>query len=467
VNKGSWHIFRKSAEPGTGIAVHGIEFGNRFEKSMTFRQRILLDRLVAIPLCLACDALARVIGWILRRDHSITPETTHQIVVAKLVGMGSILQATPLLRALKQRFPKARVTFLTLEGNRCLVERLENVDEVLCLDDRGALVMFWTTLTTLFSLIRRRVDHYFDLEIYSGFASLLALFSLARNRLGFYRHSNRAKKGNFTLLVYFNTRMPVRRTYLQLGRVAGVPIGSDDRLGTIRIHPEDRLSLQQKLSALGLETGSRYTLVNPNASDLLIERRWPEGHVLQALTHLATNGHKVVLLGSPSEAPFVQSLHSRLPEPVRERVFNTAGRLTLGEAFALIEGAACVLTNDTGPMHMAFALGRPTVCLFGPVDPMHYGMDGPNIVTLYAPVPCSPCVHEIDEPPCRGNNVCMQRLMPELVVAQVLALLARDAKSAANTTQQNAGGIIRLPLVWDTDAGEPLGKMAREPQKHN
>jgi ADP-heptose:LPS heptosyltransferase len=216
-----------------------------------------------------------------------------------------------------------------------------------------------------------------------------------------------------------------------------------------------------------LKPGSSYILVNPNASDLLTERRWPESYVLEALTRLATKGHNVVLLGSAAEASFVQSLHHRLPESVRGRVFNTAGQLSLGEALALIGGAACVLTNDTGPMHIAFALARPTVCLVGPADPMHYGIDGPNIVTLYAPVPCSPCIYEVDDPPCHGNNICMQRLMPELVVTQVSVLLANDAKNAANTTQQNAGGIIRLPLIWDSNAGEPLGNVVRSPRKHN
>lgn len=429
---------------------------------MTFRHRILLDRLVAIPLCLAGDALARVIGWILRRDHTIIPETTQQIVVAKLVGMGSILQATPLLRALKQRFPKAQLTFLTLEANRHLVERLEFVDEIRCLDDRGAFRMAWTTMKAVAGLMRRRVDHYFDLEVYSGFASLLALFSLARNRLGFYRHTSRAKRGNYTHLVYFNTRMPVRRIYLQLGRVAGVPAGTADGLGTVRIEVAERLGLQQKLFSLGLKPGTRYILVNPNASDLLIERRWPESHVLEALTRLVTQGHFVVLLGSQAEAAFVQSLHHRLPEAVKKQVINTAGQLSLGEAFALIEGAACVLTNDTGPMHMAFALARPTVCLVGPADPVHYGLEGPYIVTLHAPVACSPCIYEVDVPPCQGNNVCMQRLTPELVVAQVSALLAGTAENPANTTQPTFGGIVRLPLMWDTDSGEPLGRVLRQ-----
>src|SRR5712664_308091 len=111
---------------------------------MTFRQRILLDRLVAAPVAVVCNGLARLAGWILRRDHSIDPRKTRRIVVSKLVGMGSIIQATPLLRALKQRFPQARLTFLTLEGNRGLVERLDGVDEIVCLDDRGMVRMFWT-----------------------------------------------------------------------------------------------------------------------------------------------------------------------------------------------------------------------------------------------------------------------------------------------------------------------------------
>ncbi len=424
---------------------------------MTFRHRILLDRLLAVPLCLACDLAARLLGKILHRDHSLSPAGTREIIVGKLVGMGSILQATPLLRALKKQFPEARLTFLTLESNRGLVSRLEHVDELLCLDDRRPGIFFLTTLRALAQIIRRRPDHYFDLEVYSGFTSLLSLFSLARNRLGFCRHSSRFKRGLFTHLVYFNTRMAVRRLYLQLGCVAGVPADAPEQLGGIRIEPAERAAVREKLARLGLPPGRPFVLVNPNASDLLIERRWPEAHVVGAVTRLVRAGQSVVLMGGPSETAHVQTICAQLPAETQGRVFNVAGQLSLGEAFALIEAAACVLTNDTGPMHMAFALERPTVCLFGPVDPAHYGMTAANIVTLSAPVPCSPCVHEIDEPPCRGNNVCMQRLQPEFVVSHVLALLERRA----------AGSNPRLPLVWQAENGPPLGLVQRHLSQEN
>ena len=424
---------------------------------MTFQQRILFDRLLAVPLAVVLNALVRILGFLLNRDHSIDPATTRRIVICKLVGMGSILQATPLLRGLKQHFPQARIVFVTLKGNAELVKRLDGVDDALYLDDRGAVPMLWTTAKVLWNLAVNRVDHYFDLEVYSGFTCLLSLFSLARNRLGFYRHSNRFKRGIYTHLVYFNTRMPVRKIYLQLGSTAGVPMEGDDQLSPMRIEPSERQAMWETLSRMGFPQGERFLLINPNASDLLIERRWPQEYFVEAITQLAGKGFHLVLMGAKSEANFVAGIMEGVPEALRHRVFNTAGLLKLGELFALIESAACVLTNDTGPMHMVFALQRPVVCLVGPADPVHYGMDKPGVVTLYAPVPCSPCIYEVDEPPCHGNNICMQRLSPQFVVCHLLALLS----NAENGTQATAPAPNRLPLIWEDEKGNTLGLVLR------
>ena len=428
---------------------------------MTFRQRILFDRLLAVPVAVSLNAAVYLLGRILRRDHSIQPAATREIVVCKLVGMGSILQATPLLRALKQRFPQARVTFVALRANRDLLKRVEGVDRTLCLDDRGVLSMAWSSARILASLISSRPDHYFDLEVYSGFTCLLSLFSLARNRLGFYRHSNRFKKGIYTHLVYFNTRMPVRRIYLQLGCLAGVATTAHDGLRPVHIEPSEREVLRKKLSDLGLAADQPFVLVNPNASDLLIERRWPREYFVEAINRLAGSGNNIVLMGTRAEATYVSSLLEGISAEMRKRVFNTTGMLTLGELLALIDQAACVLTNDTGPMHMAFALQRPVVCLVGPADPVHYGMEAPHIITLYAPVSCSPCIYEVDEPPCHGGNFCMKRLSPQLAADSVLTLLNRSVANAGIPAPAGATSVRRLPLAWVDAAGEPLGIFRR------
>src|ERR1700692_2529249 len=311
---------------------------------MTHRQRILADRIIAVPAAFLFNGITRLLGMLLRRDHTITSSNVNRIVVAKLIGMGSILQATPLLKALRLRYPKAKLTFVTMRSNQELLLRLSCVDEVLVLDDRSVLTMAGTTLRTIATLISMRADLFFDLEVYSGFASLLALFAVTRNRLGFYRHSTAFKKGIYTHLVYFNTRMPVRQLYLQLGRVAGIPAGQSELLGPILVHDRERSEVSRLLAeAPGWQAEQPYIVINPNASDLLLERRWPTESVLEAIHRLVSLGNQIVLIGAPNEAGFVKSLFDKLAPEVQVRVVDTAGRLSLGELLALLQGAACVL----------------------------------------------------------------------------------------------------------------------------
>jgi ADP-heptose:LPS heptosyltransferase len=386
---------------------------------MRHRLKIQIDRLVGIPIVFLLNVPARLLGAILRRDHAIQPGAARTIVVSKFVGMGSILQATPLLRALKQAFPEARLVFLTQEANAPLIRRLECVDEALYVSDRNAFVLAWTTLRATGSLIRRRVDLYFDLEVYSSYAAILSVLSLARNRLGFYRYSTSFKRGIYSHLMYMNTRQPIRQIYLQLGRMAGVSAVGSDELGPLRVEEADRLRLHATLSARGDWDPERpYVAVNPNASDLMLERRWPAEHFAQTIEELSRMGLTVVLLGLPSEAAYVGQLMGMVSPEARKRVVNSAGQLDLFELFALLEGASCVVTNDTGPMHMAIALRSPTVCLFGPGHPAHYGVERANVEIIYQPVFCSPCLYEIADPPCDGNNICMKAIRPTTVVAR-------------------------------------------------
>ena len=424
---------------------------------MTHRARILADRLIAAPVAFLFNGLARILGTVMRRDHSVTSANVNRIVVAKLIGMGSILQATPLLKALKRQYPQSTLTFVTMRGNQELIRRIACVDEVLVLDDRNVLMMLITTLTTVAALIRRRGDLYFDLELYSAFASLLALCAVTRNRLGFYRHSVAFKNGIYTHLVFFNTRMPVRRLYLQLGRVVGVPPDQPDTIGPIRVDDSDRSGARRVLAKTpGWQMAKPYVAINPNASDLLLERRWPDDRVIETIGRLVSLGHQIALIGAKNERVYVQSLADRLPSEARSRVANTAGSLTLGELLALLDGAGCVLTNDSGPMHMAIALGRPTVCLFGPANPEHYGQEFPNVAIFYNQVFCSPCLYEADQPPCNGNNICMQRIKPGPVIEAVLRLL-----EPASSADRVRGGTIFPPVVSEDGDGAPLGVVVR------
>jgi hypothetical protein len=218
---------------------------------MKTRTKIAIDRALGLPLAWLFNIAARILGKLLRRDHSITTENVRTIVIAKYVGMGSIIQATPLIWSIRARYPKAKVIFLTGRSCRRLVERLEHIDTIMTIDDTGQLQVARTSLRTIVRLIRARVDLYLDLEIYSAYASLMALLSLARNRIGFYRESAQHKRGNYTHLMYFNTWNLIRHVYLQLGRLVGCSTVDPDRLGLIRIVTENRVEVANKLAAVG------------------------------------------------------------------------------------------------------------------------------------------------------------------------------------------------------------------------
>ena len=208
----------------------------------------------------------------------------------------------------------------------------------------------------------------------------------------------------------------------------------------------------------GWQPEKPYIVINPNASDLLLERRWPTESVLEAIHRLVSLGNQIVLIGAPNEAGFVQSLFDK------SGAGNPGSRLEyrrtaeLGELLALLQGSACVLTNDTGPMHMAIALERPTVCLFGPANPEHYGQDLPYVDIFYAQVFCSPCLYEADEPPCNGNNVCMQQIKPEAVV-EAVQYLARTGLPRRN--RQREPFLDSLPILADSPDGRLLGVVER------
>jgi lipopolysaccharide heptosyltransferase II len=419
--------------------------------------KIFLDHVVGLPLALAANAAARLLGFVLRRPHDLDQAEVREIAVAKFAGMGSMIEALPLLRALKARFPQARIRFVTSIGCRPLVERMPYVDGGYYVDDRGLVRLGVSVVRALAALNRRRPDLYFDLEVYSRFASLMAIGSRAMNRYGFYRHSTWFKGGLYTYLIFFNARHPVRQVYLQMGRAAGIAADAPDQLEPILVRQEDRDRLAERnlLPPAGT-AGPALVVINPNASDLLLERRWPADHVAELIEKVAATGRRIVLIGSPSEAAHVERVLALVKPEVRSGVINTAGRLSLAELFALLERADVVVTNDTGPMHMAVSLGRPTVCLFGPVSPSHYGFREANVAVLSHPVYCSPCVHEIEQPPCLGENECMRLIRPEEVLAAVEGLLGPGGAAVAAVAPQSE----TVAFEREQD-GLPLGLVQR------
>ncbi|REJ80870.1 MAG: glycosyltransferase family 9 protein [Bacteroidetes bacterium] len=409
---------------------------------MKTRTKIILDEWAGRAVVFALNILARILGRLLSIDHTFS-KSPRKIVVCKFLGMGSIIQATPLLQTLKRNFPDAKLSFITSASNKTLLEKIDVVDEVICIDDKGILNVIRTSISALFKLWKGKADLYIDLETYSYFSTILSTLSLSRNRLGFYRVERNIRLGVYTHMMFFNSGTPIAQSYLQMARLAGCG-ESNDILYPFRAYEPDIEFVKTKLEQNFDKEKSAYLIINPNASDLRVERRWPLDKFSQVINQLASEFSELnfVLIGIKSEKEWVSQLQKMVRPEFSGRLWNSAGELSLGQLIALISSATLTITNDTGPMHISFSLKKKTVCLFGPASPGQYG-NNPYAYGVYKKIYCSPCVHDFLTPPCKGDNICMKLIETSEVFDLCKALLKGEEVKPSHLVEQTTRYIAR------------------------
>ena len=389
--------------------------------------QVKTDRYLGWLLCVILRVFVRFLGIVLRINHRLDRKF-ERIVVCKFKGMGSIVQASALLKSLRDSFPDAKIVFVSSKANAGILTAYpDQIDRQLLVDDSGFLGLLKTSLSLLFKLWKFRPQVYIDLEVYSNYSSLMCTLSAATNRLGYYKSDKDYRSGLYTHLMYYNIKAPLSEIYLQMARVLSAEKVSSSLVAPKYPH-EAKISCQVKLS---LE-GDKYLVINPNASDLRLERRWGKDQFIELISKLLNSysGYALVLTGSGAESAYVDEIKSAFQS--ESRVVQSAGLLNLNELFALIDQSEAVVTNDTGPLHLSLSYKKPVCGLFGPCSPSQYGQME-TCVPIYKNVYCSPCVHEFAVPPCLGNNQCMQKIQ----VAEVMNGInkALEMKTSVTTEQ--------------------------------
>jgi len=366
---------------------------------MNIKTQLWIDNHLVKPFVSTTNILVRLVGFLLKIDHNLD-KNFNTIAVCKYKGLGSIVQATALLQSLRASYPNAKIVFISTKANAPLLNKISCIDKVFLLNDSSAIKIMSSYPSFIFQLIKLKIGVFIDLEIYSNFSSLTTTLSLARNRIGFYLRSSHYRMGIYTHMMYYNTRVPIMQTYLQMARLL--------KAKNIIEH------LYPLKSAIQPFIAGNYFVINPNASDLRVERRWPLENFRVLILELRQNypNKKLVLIGAAAEINYVNELAKNFND---EFIINTAGKTNLDELISIIENAEMLITNDTGPMHLAAACGVKTVALFGPCSPDQYGAIE-NVIPVYQNLYCSPCVHEFDTPPCFGDNQCMKKIQVKRVV---------------------------------------------------
>jgi ADP-heptose:LPS heptosyltransferase len=345
-----------------------------------------------------------------------TLRAVREIAAVKFWGIGNAALMLPVLRSLRARYPGARLTVVTLAGNRTLFRGV--ADRVVTVRMRPASLACLDLLRAIGELRRTGVDLALDFEQYVRASQILLYLAGARQVLA-YDTAGQQRAELADVKVPYDDTCHTGETYLALARAAG--------LRERAYRPGGLVPEPAAVASLGRRPwlprdDAPLVVMHPGSGDNFPGRRWPTrrfGLVARRLVDEA--GAVVAVTGTADEAGLV----GEVVEAAQRPLVDLAGALTLDELVALLARARLLVANDTGPVHLAGALGVPVVGLYGPNTPRLYGPLAPGSVAFYDAPPCSPCITNFNYKTSRCRNpVCIRAHDVEDVGAAALRLLA-------------------------------------------
>ena len=272
---------------------------------------------------LAC-ALLQPLRWLPARPQE---HPSRKVLAMKFWGLGSLQLLTPAVASLRRKHPFAELTFLTLESNREFVERLGVFDRVLTLDVRG---VGWARLALrirklLVELRSYGYDVVYDFEFFTRFSAIVALATGAPRRHGF--ESEKVWRGSFhTDRFNFNRYWHVARNFRVLaGGENGMNVTAYDTK-PLRFDERDEARAFDALKSSGVDPDAGFAVLNVNAGELSLERRWPPSMFIELAQRLiAEQDWSIALIGSRSEFDYTEAIRVRI-EPVPRSARPTVPR---------------------------------------------------------------------------------------------------------------------------------------------
>jgi len=396
-----------------------------------------VDYFAGIPLCF----FATFFVWFTQLFYAKNIKPT-KVLFVELSEMGSAILVDPAMR--KMQKTGAELFFVIFKSNAASLRLLGTVPEsnVFTIRENNVWNLATDSLRFLHWTRKNNIDTTIDLELFSRYSALLTGLSGAVNRIGFHAFHNEGlyRGAMLSRAVAYNPHMHIAKNFIALVNAALTDKTELPYSKTIINDSEIKLECapinESSIAAMHNriredypnydEKKHRIILINPNASDLLPQRRWMPENFVSVMHHLLTDNESylVLITGAPAERGQAAALKAQV---AHERCINFAGRQLLTELPALYQIAELMLTNDSGPGHFSSVTNLKTFVLFGPETPALYGSLG-NSTPIYAGLACSPCVSASNhrKTPCT-DNVCLQAIKPEAVTKQLREALSKTS----------------------------------------
>ena len=342
-----------------------------------------------------------------------------RILLIRLSSLGDIVLTTPAIRAVRTHFPNAYIAMLVAKQSAEILRENPHLDEIITFD-RDAKNKDTREMWRMNRLLRER-KFTMAIDFQRKFRTeMLMYFSGAAERIG---------KGRFcTVRVHEQGNKHATAHYFDLLHAAGIPAA--DQSLELFLGEAERLAATQQFDAAGVNNRALTVGFFPGAGWKL--REWmPERFAAIGDRLVAYFNANVLIFGGPKESELVQTVANLM----NAHAIPFAGNLQVRALAACLEKCDFFLTNDTGPMHIAAAVGTPTISLFGPGNHIRFQPLGTMHQTLRHAVPCSPCKQFTDK--CK-DNICMKGIGVDEVwesISRTLLRVAVEGKSSVLPTR--------------------------------
>lgn len=391
-----------------------------------------IDRTAGIPLTFVMTWLLRIGSLFVFWRKKPKQADISRTLFVELSEMGSAIIADPAMRELEKA--GGELYFAIFKDNAKSLSLLNTVkaENIYCLRSDSILNLVIDSLKFIIWCRKQRISCVIDLELFSRATALLSAMSLAPSRVGFATlHDEGCYRGDiFNKPVRYNAHVHIGINFFSLvhralgkfdNAYATEPVSSEQlKLAKAEQDKACSASVAHKLESLYAGFSSlRVVLINPNASDLLPQRRWLPERFAQVMKQLLAEHEDILLVitGALGEKEGADWLCN---EVNHTRCVNSAGVFKFEELVALYQLSSFMLTNDSGPAHFAALTDLQVLVIFGPETPHLYLPLGGNADYIYLALPCSPCVSAFNhrKTSCEARP-CISEITSEQVLARV------------------------------------------------
>ncbi|MGH2495516.1 MAG: lipopolysaccharide heptosyltransferase II [Ktedonobacteraceae bacterium] len=410
------------------------------------KKGIRASKLVLSKCLYVCMCIVGALLWLGRGGRKfapLSPRTVQprRILVIRLDLIGDLVLSMTVVRALKRTYPGAEIDLLALPSSAQIVKDDPDLSNVITYDPnvwrRPKALVQGRNWRNALSVIRRLRARRYDIavSVFGNWAAMLAVASGAQRRVGFGRESY---PGFMTDSVAGRHWQQGERLHevdycLKLARAAGVAVTPDDRIPRLFVTASVRDELDELLHELGISQDKPLIACHVSSNNGQ-SKRWPVPYWATLIDRLiCERGAQVVLTGAKGDLPLIERVTSRM----EQTAFNLAGKTSLAQLAALLQRADVLVTGDSGPMHIAGAVGTPLIAIHGPTDPAQSGPVSPSATVLKSGIWCSPCYNAKGPADCRFYTTqCMKNILPAQVLETIDEKLREKYPRLANFEAQ-------------------------------